>query len=82
MEFCHIDIFLHSPAAQRLAEFIQKRREKWHAQTDLVCVDKFENFEQELHTLVMAIECEMVNEELGRYDLTAEEIEVDGKVYC
>lgn len=81
MEFCHSDIFLHSAAAQKLAEFIQKRREKWVAQTDLSCVDKFENFEQELHTLVMALECEMVSEELGRYDVMAEEIEVDGKVY-
>jgi len=60
MEFCHTDIFLHSAAAQKLAEFIQKRREKWVSQTDLSCVDKFENFEQELHTLVMALECEMV----------------------
>ena len=81
MEFCHTDIFLHSAAAQKLAEFIQERREKWVSQTDLSCVDKFENFEQELHTLVMALECEMVSEELGRYDVTAEEIEVDGKVY-
>ena len=29
----------------------------------------------------MALECEMVSEELGRYDLTAQEIELDGKVY-
>lgn len=81
MEFCHTDIFLHRAAAQKLAEFIQKRREKWVSPTDLSCVDKFENFEQELHTLVMALECEMVSEELGRYDVTAKEIEVDGKVY-
>ena len=81
MEFCHTDIFLHSPAAQRLAEYIQKRREKWDAQTDLSCVDRFENFEQELHTLVMALECEMISEELGQYDVTADEIEVDDKVY-
>lgn len=77
MEFCHTDIFLHRAAAQKLAEFIQKRREKWVSPTDLSCVDKFENFEQELHTLVMALECEMVSEELGRYDVTAKEIEVD-----
>jgi hypothetical protein len=42
MEFCHTDIILHSPAAQKLAEFIQKRREQWTAQTDLSWVDKFE----------------------------------------
>jgi len=81
MEFCHTDIFLHSAAALRLAEFIQKRREKWAEQTDLSSMGNFESFEQDLHALVMALECEMVSEELGRYDLTAQEIELDGKVY-
>ena len=81
MEFCHTDSFLHSPAAQRMAEFIQKRREKWATQNDLSSVDNFESFEQDIHTLVMALECELVNEELSRYDITAKEIEVDGKVY-
>ena len=81
MEFCHTDPFLHSPAAQRLAEFVQKRHEKWTTQTDVTRVDNFENFEQDLHTLVMALECELVSEELSQYDLTAPEIEVDGQVY-
>lgn len=82
MELCHNDSFLHSPAAQRLAEFIQKRREKWAGQqVDLSMVDDFEGFEQELHKLVMALECEMISAELGRYDISAKEIEVDGKVY-
>ena len=81
MEFCHTDIFLHSAAAQRLAEFIQKRREKWAVQTDLSGVGKFENFEQELHALVMVLESEMVSEEMGRYDVTAEEIEIGNQVY-
>jgi hypothetical protein len=81
MEFCHTDLFLHSPAGQRLAEFIQKRREKWATQNDLSSVDNFESFEQDLHTLVMALESELVSEELSRSDITAKEIEVDGKVY-
>lgn len=81
MEFCHTDIFLHSPTAQRLAEFIEKRRQKWATQTDLSNVDNFESFEQDLHRLFMALECEMVSEELGRYDVHEKEIEVDGKVY-
>jgi hypothetical protein len=38
MEFCHTDIILHSLAAQKLAEFIQKRREQWATQADLSCV--------------------------------------------
>jgi hypothetical protein len=81
MEFCHTDIFLHSPAAQRLTDFVQKQREKWASKTDLSSADNFENFEQELHVLVMALECEFVSEELGRYDSTAKEVEINGKVY-
>lgn len=82
MELCHTEIILHSPAVQRLAEFIQKRREKWAEQeADLSKVDDIGSFEQELHTLVMALEREIVSEELGQYDLSAKEIEVDGKVY-
>lgn len=81
MEVGYTDLFLHSPAAQQLAEFIQERSKKWVTQTDLSRVDNFERFEQDLHTLVMALECEMVSEELGRYDIDMQEIEVDGQVY-
>jgi len=77
MELCHTDIFLHSTAAKQLAELIQKRREKW----TLSSVNDFEGFEQELHKLVMALECELVSEELSRYDVTAEEIIVEKKTY-
>jgi hypothetical protein len=82
MEFCHTDTILHSPAVQRLAEFLHKRRQKWSTQTDMSNVDDFESFEQELHTLITALECEMASEELGRYNITAKEIEVDGREYC
>lgn len=81
MEFWPIDIFLHNPAVQRLMEFIQKRQEKWVGQTDISRVDDFESFEQDIHTLVMGVECELVGEELSRCDISAKEIEVDEKVY-
>jgi hypothetical protein len=81
MEFCHTDLFLHSAATQRLMEFIRKRRERWATQADVSSVDHFENFEQELHTLVMALECELVREELSQYDISEKDIEVDGQVY-
>jgi hypothetical protein len=82
MEFCHTDIFLHSAAAKRLAELIQNRHEKWAGQqTELLSMNDFEGFEQELHKLVMALECELVSEELSRYDVTAEEIIVEKKTY-
>jgi hypothetical protein len=81
MGFCHTESFLDSPAAVRLVEFMQKRREQWATQTDLSSADRFESFEQDIHTLVMALEGELVSEELSRYDITVKEIEVDGKVY-
>ena len=81
MEFCHTKSFLHSPAAQRLATFVQAQREQWAAQGEMMRVPAFERFEQELHTLVMALESELVGEELSRYDVTVQEIEVAGKVY-
>ena len=82
MELCHTDIFLHSAAAKQLAELIQKRRKQWSGQqAELPIVNGFEDFEQELHKLVMALECELASEELSRYDVAAEEIVVEKKTY-
>lgn len=81
MESCYKEILLHSPAAQMLVEFIAGRREKRAEETGLAGMNDLEGFEEELHGLVMALECELLGEELGRYDVTAEEIEVEGKVY-
>ena len=81
MEFCHTDIFLHSNAAQLIAEFIQKRHEQWATSKDVLDSDNFESFEQEIHELIMALESELVGDELGRYDLSAKEIEIEGKLY-
>jgi len=38
----------------------------------------FEVFERELHERVMALERELIAEELARYDVDAEEVEVEG----
>jgi hypothetical protein len=76
MELSHTEQNLHSAAAQRLSAFITDRREEFGEETH-----NFERFEQELHTLVMVLEGELVGEELSRYDLSAEEIEVEGKAY-
>ena len=81
MGFCHEEAILHSPAIQRISDFMQIRREKWAGQACLSDMNDFENFEQDLHTLVMALECELVSEELSRYDVMSEEIIVDEKVY-
>jgi hypothetical protein len=76
MELCHNDTFLNSPAMQRLAGFIRQSRMVKNMEGR-----DFERFESELHTLVMAVECELVGEELARYNVEAEEIEVAGQVY-
>lgn len=82
MELCHTDNFLHSVAAKQLAELIQKRREQWaEQQVDLLNQNDFEGFEQELHKLLMDLECELVSEELGRYDVTVKEITVEKETY-
>ncbi len=81
MESCHIDIILHNPIVRRLVEFIQERSEQRAGQSELCAVSDFESIEQDIHTVVMAIECELVGEELRQCDVDAKEIEVDGKVY-
>lgn len=76
MELSHTGLNLHSAAAERINEYIARRRERFAEEAH-----NFEHFEQELHTLVMALETELVGEELSRYDLSAKEIEVEGKTY-
>jgi hypothetical protein len=82
MELCHSDIFLHSNAAKQLAELIEKRRKQWaEQQVDVLSQSDFADFEQELHKMVMSLECELASEELSRYDVTAKEIIVEKKTY-
>ena len=76
MELSHTGLNLHSAVAERINEYIARRRKQFGDETH-----NFEKFEQELHTLVMALESELVGEELSRYDLSGEEIEVDGETY-
>lgn len=76
MELCHRDLVLESRAALRLRQFIRERHKQGAIDTS-----DFERFEHELHELVMALERELIGEELAHYDVTAEEIEVAGVTY-
>ena len=76
MKLSHTGLDLHSAAAERLSAFIVERRERFGEEAH-----NFERFEEELHGLLMDLEGELVAEEMSRYDLSAEEIEVAGKVY-
>jgi hypothetical protein len=62
-----------SPAVQRLGQFVREQQHAWHCGTP-----SFEQFEQELHEQVMALERELLATELARYDVDAEQIEVAG----
>lgn len=76
MEKCYSDDVLKSPAADRLRQFIREHRQK----QDQGLPD-FEAFERELHEQITALERELVAEELKRYDVDAEQVEVGGVVY-
>jgi 1,6-anhydro-N-acetylmuramate kinase len=64
---------LQSPTRQQLETFLAARHQAWQAGTP-----DFEQFERELHEHIMNLERECLAEELGRYDVGAEQIEVAG----
>jgi hypothetical protein len=72
----HSADLLQSPASHRLREFLQARRQAWQQGTP-----EFEQFERELHEHIMTLERECMAEELARYDVTADRIEVGGVSY-
>ena len=76
MEVYHSDPILQSPSLQHLGQFVRARTQKWTDGTP-----DFEQFERELHEHVMALERELVTAELARYDVTAEQVEVEGVTY-
>jgi len=67
---------LQSPASQRLREFRRARQQAWQQG-----VPEFEQFERELHEQMMNLEREYLAEELARYDVAAEHLEVGGVSY-
>lgn len=76
MKVCHTDLVLQSLALQRLGQFILNHRQQWAGGPP-----DFEQFERDLHEMVMALECELISEELARYDVVTQEIEVGGVLY-
>jgi hypothetical protein len=76
MEVYHSDPILQSPSLRHLGHFVREHAQQWtHSTADL------EQFERELHTHIMALERELVAEELARYDVTADQVEVEGVIY-
>ena len=78
MEVSHTSRFWESPAVQQLGQFVRERQRAWHAARS---TPSFEQFEQELHPHVMALERDLLAAELARYDVDAPQIEVAGVSY-
>ena len=76
MEVYHNDPILQSPSLQHLGQFVRAHAQQWTEGTP-----DFEQFERALHEHMMALERELVTEELARYDVTAEPVEVEGVTY-
>jgi len=76
MELCHKNSILENPAMQRLGQFVCEHRKQWDGG-----VPDLEQYERELHKCMMAVECELLGEELARYDVSIEQIEVEGETY-
>lgn len=78
MEILPKNEYLPSPALEQLGQFVRQRRQQW---TDQGETPDFEAFERELHEHMMVLERELLAEELARYDVEAEMVEVAGTVY-
>jgi hypothetical protein len=78
VQVSHIPDVLQTPALWRLAQFIRQHRQQWQQAEE---APDLERFEQELHDHVMAVERDVLADELSRYDVTADEVTVDGIPY-
>ncbi len=76
MKVSHTFDLLESPAAHRLGQFVRERECAWQGTTP-----SFEQFERDLHAQMVALEQELLAAELARYDVDAEQIEVEGVRY-
>jgi hypothetical protein len=76
MEVYHQDPISPSPALERLGHFVRQHRQTWTEGSP-----DFEQFEHDLHEHMMAVEREIVAEELGRYDVSAEQVQVEHVLY-
>ncbi len=67
---------LQSKALRQLSEFLSEHRQQWADH-----LPDLETFERGLHTRLLAVERELMAEELAQYDVEAEQITVNGVVY-
>src|ERR687895_51166 len=78
MTVAHIDDVVQTPSLWRLAGFIRPHQQQWQERES---PPDFERFERELHDHVMAVERDLLADELKCYDVTADEVTVEGVSY-
>jgi len=78
MGILHTNDDLPNVAIEQLRQFVRQRRQAWREQER---VSDFEDFERELHECVMELERELIAEEMSRYDVDVEEVEIEGVIY-
>lgn len=61
---------------QQLGQFVLEWQQRWETS-----LPDFERFEHELHERIMALERDLLTEELARYDVKTEQVEVRGITY-
>ena len=66
MEVSHENDVLESTTLKRLGQFVRQRQKKWQTAG---FVPDFEEYEAELHEHIMAVERELIAEELRQYDV-------------
>lgn len=78
MKVSHKKTIIESEVMAQLCNYLDSRSESWEAEAGL---PDLEVFEKELHACIMEIERELVAQELSRYDVKAEAVEVEGVIY-
>ena len=78
MSVSHISAVLQTPSLWQLAQFIRHHQDQWQQSEE---PPDLERFERELHDHVMAVERDLLADELSRYDVTANAVTVDGVSY-
>lgn len=76
MKVLHTYELLESPALHRLGQFVREREREWQS-----VAPSFEQFECDLHQQMVELEQELLAAELARYDVDAEQIEIEGVCY-
>jgi len=78
MKVSHKETIIESKAMAQLCSYLANRSESWETEGRL---PDLEMFEKGLHACMMELERELVAQELSRYDVKAEAVEVEGTIY-